>query len=267
MCSERKSANASSGWAAGVPVMDHVLTATTNDDDQSRETASKTSMPVASEEDDTTSFASVRRSTAISRSKVATCTSRNQVPVEPPLKALSLDDALELEFTGPDYGEKVRAMLAKRFVSQTHSNLQLGSQSVVALWDTGCSLGGITTEAKLDALKAGGGDAIERVVLYDTFQPVNGISDPPVMIIGHALLRFNYGPRFFKVICSIMRGGDVGQATLLIGNRHMWRSHWGALIDFDFKKLVMLRADDGGGELTIAIDWRINHTDVRSTVD
>ena len=110
-------------------------------------------------------------------------------------------------------------MLAKRFVSQPYSSLQLGSHSVVALWDTGCSLGGITTEAKLDALKAGGGDAIERVVLYDTFQPVNGISDPPVMIIGHALLRFHYGPRFFKVICSIMRGGDVGQATLLIDRK------------------------------------------------
>ena len=138
---------------------------------------------------------------------------------------------------------------------------------MVALWDTGCSLGGITTEAKLDALKDGGGDDIERVVLYDKFQPVNGISDPPVMIIGHALLRFSHGARFFKVVCSIMRGGDVGQATLLIGNRHMWQSHWGALIDFDFKKLVMRRADDGGGDLAIDIDWRINHADVRSAVD
>ena len=78
MCSEPKSANASSGWAAGVPMMDHVLRATTNDDDQSRETASITSMPVASEEDETTSFASVRKSTAISRPKDATCKSDAQ---------------------------------------------------------------------------------------------------------------------------------------------------------------------------------------------
>ena len=90
-------------------------------------------MPVVSGNDETDSLMSVRASTAVSRPKYATSTSRKQAPVEPPLKALSLDDALGLEFTGPDYGEKVRAMLAKRFVSQPYSNLQLGSHSVVAL--------------------------------------------------------------------------------------------------------------------------------------
>ena len=98
--------------------MDHVLRATTNDDDQLSTAASITSVPVAPEDDETDSLKSARASTAVSRPKYATSTSRKHVPAEPPLKALSLDDALELEFTGPDYGEKVRAMLAKRFVSQ-----------------------------------------------------------------------------------------------------------------------------------------------------
>ena len=29
----------------------------------------------------------------------------------------------------------------------------------------------------------------------------------------------------------------------------------------------MRRADDGGGELSISIDWRINHADVQSAAD
>ena len=103
--------------------MDHVLRATTNDDDQLSTAALITSVPVAPEDDETDNFQSAQASTAVSCPKHATSTSRNNIPVEPSLKALSLDDALELECTGPDYGEKVRAMLAKRFVSQPYITL------------------------------------------------------------------------------------------------------------------------------------------------
>ena len=104
VCSEWKSANASSGSAAGVHLTEHVLRATPNNDDQLSTAASITSAPVASEGEETDSLMSARASTAVSRPKYATTTSRKNIPVEPPLKALSLDDTLELEFTWPDYG-------------------------------------------------------------------------------------------------------------------------------------------------------------------
>ena len=73
------------------------------------------------------------------------------------------------------------------------------------------------------------GEDVVQVRWYAKPQPVSGLSDPPAMMVGEAIVTLRLNGRYVKVLVCIIKDGDVGKADILIGNAYMWSDHWGGL--------------------------------------
>ena len=103
-----------------------------------------------------------------------------------------------------------------------------------------------------------------NVVWYSTHRPISGISDPPAMMVGQAVVSLMSKGRPVDVICSIMENGDTGRADIIVGNRLMCNDHWNGSIDCGSNTVTIRCSDDGLETLAIPIGWVLNYEDINS---
>ena len=150
-----------------------------------------------------------------------------------PLQAPKLSALGEFEFLSSDGVEKVRVMLAKRNCVQPYSAMYIDGVKVIVLWDSGCTLPGLMCYKRFMKFLRNKGEDVVQVRWYAKPQPVSGLSDPPAMMVGEAIVTLRLNGRYVKVLVCIIKDGDVGKADILIGNAYMWSDHWGGCIDCD----------------------------------
>ena len=171
-----------------------------------------------------------------------------------------------IDMSGPEGQEKVRAMLARRSCKQPYSSMYVGETKVIVLWDTGCTLPGLMEHSRFMQLKKAQPESVGEVVWYKNKQPVSGISEPPALMLGQAVITLLQDDRYIKVLVCILQNGDTGKAGILVGNQLMWSDHWGGCVDCDASLMRIRSADDGQGELDIPIDWALNYAKVSTAV-
>ena len=171
-----------------------------------------------------------------------------------------------IDMSGPEGQEKVRVMLARRSCKQPYSGMYVGETKVIVLWDTGCTLPGLMEHSRFMQLRKAQPESVDEVVWYKNKQPVSGISEPPALMLGQAVITLLQGDRYIKVLVCILQNGDTGKAGILVGNQLMWSDHWGGCVDCDASLMRIRSADDGQGELDIPIDWALNYAKVSTAV-
>ena len=172
-----------------------------------------------------------------------------------------------VDFSEDKYITQIRAMLVKDYLAQPYSHLDMGSQRIVVLWDTGCNLPGLMSAAKFEELREQQPGAVHSYVKYARPRPVSGISDPPAKLVGQALLKITFEGRLLVVATCIMENGDTGKAALMIGNRSLWCDRWGGCVDFVDGMVHLQSPDDGLGRLSVPITWSINHEEIKTAED
>ena len=94
----------------------------------------------------------------------------------------------------------------------------MGRKKVVVLWDSGSTLPGLMTKSKYQGLRSEESSVFTNVVWENTPRPISGISDPPAMMVGQAVVSLMSKGRPVDVICSIMENGDTDRADIIVGN-------------------------------------------------
>ena len=74
-----------------------------------------------------------------------------------------------VDFSEDKYITQIRAMLVKDYLAQLYSHLDMGSQRIVVLWDTGCNLPGLMSAAKFEELREQQPGAVHSYVKYATY--------------------------------------------------------------------------------------------------
>ena len=127
-----------------------------------------------------------------------------------PLQAPKLSALGEFEFLSSDGVEKVRVMLAKRNCVQPYSAMYIDGVKVIVLWDSGCTLPGLMCYKRFMKFLRNKGEDVVQVRWYAKPQPVSGLSDPPAMMVGEAIVTLRLNGRYVKVLVSQrwVRGGE-----------------------------------------------------------
>ena len=154
----------------------------------------------------------------------------------------------------PNSGGGLKSVKTSNTSGLPLSTLRLGDITVIAMWDTGCSPSALVTlETLYQWIKNG---AVLQIQYFSQPKTISGVSVSPVLLVGTVPLPLQSDDgRSIVIQAGVMSNGSTGACDVLVGNYHM-RHDWD--YKMDSKAITLFTPPDGGGPLSLPIDWRMS---------